>query len=233
MLGENQSETIFIAEDDQTAFTALRELFTAQGWQVMRFNTRSLLKNQDTTKPGLVILGNASSVAHLRKLRQTSCQLPVIFIHSNASISGAVQAIQAGADNYLARPYCPDTLLTVVRQALDKAWARWELDQARRENLARLQTLTERERAIIRFTLDGLLNKQIADKLGVALITVKVHRGKAMRKLGAKTAGELARLAHELVDNTAPQFDPPVSNAANHAPGRTITPSAPTESLSA
>jgi FixJ family two-component response regulator len=194
-----QRDTIVIAEEDQATFAVLAAIFTDHLFQVERFTSLEAIRLKNfQDHPTVMILGDLGGVSYLKTLRAAGWDWPVIFLHSNHSVSEAVKAIQAGAANYFSRPFCPQTLLQSVLNSLAKARSQIELQATHRISQQRVASLTQREREIMRLALSGLLNKQIAEQLGLALVTVKVHRGSVMRKLGAKTAGELARIALEL-----------------------------------
>jgi FixJ family two-component response regulator len=121
--------------------------------------------------------------------------LPVIFLTGYADVPTSVRAMKAGAVDFLEKPVARDTLLEAIRRALDNdAQQRAAAEDARRRG-ARLQLLTAREREVFERIVQGKLNKQIADELGVALRTVKSYRAQLMTKLGVTSAAELGRLA--------------------------------------
>jgi FixJ family two-component response regulator len=121
--------------------------------------------------------------------------LAVIILTAYGDIPTAVEAMRRGVDDFIQKPYDPEALLEAVSHALARAGARFgekgELSKLR----ARAARLTARERQVIHLVLSGMLNKEIADHLGLAEVTVKIHRSHAMRKLGAHNAAQLVRLA--------------------------------------
>lgn len=106
--------------------------------------------------------------------------------------------MQSGAEDYIAKPFCPESLVASVNRSMSKAVDRANVPRQKKEFQRRAAALTPREREIINLVLAGMLNKQIAEKLNLALVTVKVHRGRLMRKLGARTAAELAHIVRDL-----------------------------------
>jgi FixJ family two-component response regulator len=193
-------DTVIIAEEDAKLFGELESLITQAGFQVSRYRGVESLERPEYRNGNacVLILGDTVGLDFLGFLKEARWEMPVIVLHSTSSISNAVQAIQSGAEDYLPKPYCPGTLLDSIQRAMTKARERAWQHRSKRELLERARTLTERECEIIRLVLVGMLNKQIAEQLGLALVTVKVHRGRAMRKLGARTAGELASIVREL-----------------------------------
>jgi FixJ family two-component response regulator len=193
-------DTVIIAEQDAKLFSSLEILIAQAGFKVFRYqNLETLLQSKCCNGNACVlILGDTFSLDFLGFLKKSRWEMPVIVLHSASSISNAVQAIHSGAEDYISHPPDPATLLNSIQRAMNKARARVHNNRANRELLERARTLSRRECEIIQLVLAGRLNKQIADELGLALITVKVHRGRAMRKLGARTAGELASIVREL-----------------------------------
>jgi FixJ family two-component response regulator len=216
-------DTVIIAEQDAKLFCNLEALIAQAGFKVFRYqNVETLLQPKCCNGNACVlILGDTFSLDFLGFLKESRWDMPVIVLHSASSISNAVLAIQSGAEDYISHPPDPETLLNSIQRAMSKARAQVHNNHANRKLLERARTLTRRECEIIQLVLAGMLNKQIAEHLGLALITVKVHRGRAMRKLGARTAGELASIVRELGLSALGLPDvttDPTSNQANPPP---------------
>jgi FixJ family two-component response regulator len=190
-------QTVIIAEDDSAKFVNLQEILIANGFRVMDYNDTGFLRNIGCQEdlPCVLIAGDVAGVDFFEFLQTSRWEIPTIFLRSGNSIREAVTAIQSGAEDYITRPFCTENLLSVIRRAMLKAAQRMNLPMANRDLLRRASALTYRESEILNLVLAGMLNKQIAEQLGLALVTVKFHRGHAMRKLGARTAAELARFA--------------------------------------
>lgn len=166
----------------------------------MRYLNRNTLKKSGHLEgiPCVLILGDMAGLGFLKFLKSVRWTMPAIYLHSRHSISDAVRAIQLGAADYIAKPFCPDHLVSSVKRSMKLAILQASTTAARSSLEQRARELTPREWEVIQLVLSGLLNKEIADRLNLALVTVKVHRGKAMRKLGARTAAELARITHDM-----------------------------------
>lgn len=193
-------ETVLIAEQDAKLFKSLETFIAQAGFNVARYqNADTLLQSKCCNGNACVlILGDTFGLDFLGLLKESRWEMPVIVLHSASSISNAVQAIQSGAEDYISHPPDPATLLNSIQRAMRKARERVHNNRVHCKLRERARKLTRREWEIIQLVLAGRLNKQIADELGLALVTVKYHRGSAMRKLGARTAGELASIVQEL-----------------------------------
>src|SRR5262249_4118815 len=122
----------------------------------------------------------------------------IVFITGHGDIPMTVRAMKAGAVEFLTKPFRDQDLLDAVRLGLERDRVRREAEKALSELRAPFDTLTAREKEVLEFGTAGLLNKQIAAEMGVSEITVKVHRGNTMRKMGAKSFADLVRMADAL-----------------------------------
>jgi FixJ family two-component response regulator len=187
-----------IVDDDASVREALSELMLSAGLAAASFSsTRALLETSALDKPGCLILDvrmpGSSGLDLQRHLTTGGNPKPIIFLTAHGDIPMTVQAMKAGAVDFLTKPVRDQTLLDAVNMA-------FALDVVRRAEAAkvkgcveRLQTLTLREREIMREVTRGRLNKQIAFDLGISEVTVKLHRGNLMRKMEVASIGELIR----------------------------------------
>ena len=129
------------------------------------------------------------------EMHRRGWNLPTIFLTAHGNIPLVVEAMRAGADGFLSKPYDPGQLLGEIDRALDRSRSLADEHRKLHDLQERAATPTRREREILGMVVDGNLNKEIADLLGIALITVKIHRGRVMHKLGAGNPAELGRLA--------------------------------------
>jgi FixJ family two-component response regulator len=130
-------------------------------------------------------------------LRQRGWEIPTVFITAHWDVRLVVEVMRAGADGFITKPYHPEELVDAVGQALRRSAQSVRISSHAQEARARAATLTSRERDVVTLVASGLLNKEIADRLGIALVTVKVHRGRAMVKLGARNPAELSLIASQ------------------------------------
>jgi FixJ family two-component response regulator len=195
--------TVFIVEDDANVREALADLLRSAGYQVRPFSsTGEFLLAWSPGEPACLILDvclrEESGLAFQRSLIERDTRIPIVFITGQGDIRMAVQAIKAGAVEFLTKPLNDEDLLNAVQRSMKKD----ESDRRNREELAnlrkRLDSLTSREDQILRLVVSGRLNKQIAGELGISEITVKIHRGHMMRKMEASSVADLAGIAERL-----------------------------------
>ncbi|MEO3433607.1 response regulator transcription factor [Inquilinus sp. CAU 1745] len=204
---EGEHPLVIIVDDDASIREALSELILSAGFQPVCFaSTRELLDADVLDSPGCVILDvrmpGASGLDLQHHLARNGNPKPIIFLTGHGDIPMTVQAMKAGAVDFLTKPVRDQTLLDAVNAglAMDAAW-RAEAVIVRR-NTERLETLTPREREVLREVARGRVNKQIAFDLGISEVTVKLHRGNVMRKMGAASIGELIRAWETLPAST-------------------------------
>lgn len=189
---------VVIVDDEASIREALTELMSSAGFSAVSFSsTQALLETSVLDSPGCLILDvrmpGSSGLDLQRHLTASGNPKPIIFLTAHGDIPMTVQAMKAGAVDFLTKPVRDQTLIDAVNAAI-------ELDAARRAEAAkiksyvkRLQTLTPREREIMCEVARGRLNKQIAFDLGISEVTVKLHRGNLMRKMEVVSIGELIR----------------------------------------
>jgi FixJ family two-component response regulator len=196
---EAEQPVVIIVDDDAAVREGLCELILSAGFQPVCFaSTRELLDAGDVLEsPGCLILDvrmpGASGLDMQRHLAQNGNLKPIIFLTGHGDIPMTVQAMKAGAVDFLTKPVRDQTLLDAVIAGIAMDAARREEARIVKRNVDRLETLTPREREVLHEVAHGRLNKQIAFDLAISEVTVKLHRGNVMRKMGAASIGELIR----------------------------------------
>jgi FixJ family two-component response regulator len=194
---------VFVVDDDSSMREALTDLITSVGLSVEAFKSaREFLEHRKRDAPACLVLDvrlpGLSGLDLQRELVRTEAPIPIIFITGHGDIPMSVRAIKEGAVEFLAKPFRDQDLLDAIQHAL-------EIDRAARQErslvaevLRRYESLTKREREVMRLVVSGLLNKQIAGELGSSEVTVKMHRGQVMRKMKAQSIVELFRMAEKI-----------------------------------
>lgn len=189
---------VIIVDDDASVREALSELIASAGFRSVSFSsTRNLLDADVLDRPGCLVLDvrmpGASGLDFQHSLSKTGNPKPIIFLTGHGDIPMTVQAMKAGAVDFLTKPVRDQTLLDAVAAGIAMDARRRTEAAIVKRNVDRLQTLTPRERQVLREVASGKLNKQIAFALGISEITVKLHRGNVMRKMEARSIGDLIR----------------------------------------
>jgi FixJ family two-component response regulator len=195
---ETEQPLVIIVDDDACVREALSELFLSAGFQPVSFaSTRALLDADVLGRPGCLILDvrmpGASGLDLQRHLAQGGNAKPIIFLTGHGDIPMSVEAMKAGAVDFLTKPVRDQTLLDAVSAAIQRDVVQRSATLAVKGHVERFATLTPRERQVLREVAYGRLNKQIAFELGISEVTVKLHRGNVMRKMQAVSLGELVR----------------------------------------
>ncbi len=194
---------VLIVDDDAMLRSALGSLFRSVGRDVALFaSSAELLEFKLPDVPCCLVLDvrlrGLSGLDLQTRLGQMGIHIPIIFITGYGDIAMTVAAMKAGAENFMTKPFRDQDLLDAVAAALDK-------DRLRRQGLRKIEeiranhlTLTPRESEVMGMAVSGLLNKQIAAEIGISEVTVKIHRGQAMRKMKARTFADLVLMAQQL-----------------------------------
>ena len=189
---------VIIVDDDAAVREALSELILSAGFQPVSFaSTRELLDADVLDSPGCLILDvrmpGASGLHLQHELMQNGNRKPIIFLTGHGDIPMTVQAMKAGAVDFLTKPVRDQTLLDAVTAAIAADAARRAEAAITKRSIEYFETLTPREREVLHEVARGRLNKQIAFDLGISEVTVKLHRSNVMRKMHATSLGELIR----------------------------------------
>ena len=193
---------VFVVDDDVSVRECLELLFTSAGWQPRTFGSaQEFLAHPRPAIPSCLVLDvtlPGLSGLQLQKQLAERADMPIIFITGHADIPMSVQAMKAGAVEFLTKPFRDDQLLDAVRDAIDHSRAVLCADLELRRIRARYESLTRRERQVMALVVSGLLNKQVGGELGISEITVKAHRGQVMRKMEAGSLPDLVTMAARL-----------------------------------
>jgi len=195
--------TVFVVDDEAGVRSSLTRLFRSVGWAAEAFaSPRDFLAAYDADAHGCLVLDFAmpgiDGVELQRRLLDMDCHLPIVFLTGHAGVPDSVSALKQGALDFLTKPVEPQVLLDAVRLAFETdeidRHERAEVEELRR----RADSLTPREREVFEHVVTGQLNKQIARDLGAADKTIRIHRGRVMKKMRADSVATLVRMAERL-----------------------------------
>jgi FixJ family two-component response regulator len=198
-----QQPVVCIIDDDVSLCEALGSLFRSVGLHVQVFGSApEFLQSKLPDGPSCLVLDirlpGLSGLDFQSELAKANIQIPIIFVSGHGDIPMTVRAMKAGAVEFLPKPFRDQDMLDAVQTGLERDRARRTSANDSSKLKASFDSLTPREQEIMGFVTAGLMNKQIAGEIGVSEITVKVHRGSVMRKMGAKSLAELVRMADAL-----------------------------------
>jgi FixJ family two-component response regulator len=201
-MSEGQS-VVFVIDDDESMRRSLASLLRSVGLDARVFSSpQEFTRAERPDAPGCLVLDvrlpGMSGLAFQEQLAKAGIGLPIIFISGHGDVPMTVRAMKAGAVEFLTKPFDDQVLLDAIHGAIERDRGRRRDAAQLAEVQARYRELTEREREVFRLVIAGRLNKQIATELGLAVVTVKVHRGQVMRKMVAKSVVDLARMADQL-----------------------------------
>ena len=196
MTGE---ETVFVVDDDPSVLRAIARLLRLE-FAVEAFDSPSaFLESMRPDAPGCILLDLAlpgvSGLELQERLVASGCMQPVVFLSGQGSVRTSVQAMRAGALDFIEKPWENDSLLNTVRRALERDREMRTRRSASDLIARRVASLTPRESEVFRHVIAGRLNKQIAARLGTAEKTIKVHRARVMHKMSVRSVAELTRVA--------------------------------------
>jgi FixJ family two-component response regulator len=204
---------VFVVDDDRLVRESLEDLFNSAGFTVRTFGSASefIRSGRPDVAACLILdvqLPDRSGLDLQTELLKSGIEIPIVFLTGHGDIPMSVRAMKAGAVEFLTKPFRREPLFDAVREAL----ARDGEDRKQRsetvELQSRLDTLTPRERQVLALVVTGLLNKQIAGELGITDLTIKVHRGRVMRKMCAGSLADLVRMAEKLKISSEPGVRP-------------------------
>jgi FixJ family two-component response regulator len=194
---------VFVVDDDISVRESLELLISSAGWKPETFaSANEFLDRPHVPLPSCLVLDlflpGLNGLELQKRIAAESADLPIIFITGHGDVPKTVQAMKAGAVEFLTKPFSDEVLLNAIRQAIERS--RTSLDEKANLTLLRdcYTALTPREREVMTLVVSGLLNKQVGSDLGISEITVKAHRGQVMRKMKASSIADLVRMAARL-----------------------------------
>ena len=198
-----RAPVVFVVDDDPSVRSSLKFLLSSVGLQVEGFESaETFLQRKPPDAPSCLVLDvrlrGLSGLDFQRELAARNIRIPIVFVTGHGDIPMSVRAMKAGAIEFLTKPYRDQDLLDAVRIALERDRARREQEKDLTDVRQRFESLTPREQEVISMAVLGMLNKQIADQLGTAENTVKVHRSRAMEKMNAQSFADLVRMIEKL-----------------------------------
>jgi FixJ family two-component response regulator len=197
--------TVFVIDDDESTRGCLQSLIFGAGWQMKIFSSAlEFLAQPRVLAPSCLVLGVAllSGLDLQRRIAADRSDMPIILVSGNDSVPMAVQAMKAGASEYLSKPCRSDLLLNAIHHAIECSQAAMLRAAQMRALRQRYAALSSRERQVMALVVRGRLNKQTGAELGISEITVKAHRGRVMQKMNATGLVDLLRMAKDLVPET-------------------------------
>jgi FixJ family two-component response regulator len=197
----SQTPLVFVVDDDESVRRALARLIRSIGLEVQTFaSPAAFLAHRRPDRPACAILDlrmpGVSGLTVQEELARTAADIPIVFLTGHADVPTSVRAMKAGAVDFLQKPLNEQDLLDTVQRAVERARELWR-SRAQRELIeSRVARLTPREREVFALVVAGLPNKLVAERLGAAEKTVKLHRARVMEKMEVDSLADLVRTAH-------------------------------------
>ena len=207
--------TVFVVDDDISVRESLELLIRCAGWQAETFaSAQEFLSRPRVLAPSCLVLDvglpDLNGLDLQKRVAVDRTDMPIIFITGHGDVPMTVQAMKAGAVEFLTKPFGDEVLLGAIRNAIERSRAAVSREAEMRVLQNSYASLTPREREVMALVVSGRLNKQVGGELGISEITVKAHRGHAMRKMKAGSLADLVKMAARLrLAPAAPRKQPP------------------------
>jgi FixJ family two-component response regulator len=194
---------VFVVDDDISVRESLELVIRCEGWRPETFSSaQEFLTRPRVIVPNCLILDfslpGLNGLELQKRVAVERTDMPIIFITGHGDVPMTVQAMKAGAVEFLTKPFDDDVMLTAIRAALERSRVALSLEAEMRVLRDRYASLSQRERQVMALVVSGLLNKQVGGELGISEITVKAHRGKVMQKMMAGSLADLVKMATRL-----------------------------------
>jgi FixJ family two-component response regulator len=201
---------VFVVDDDISVRESLELLIRSEGWQPETFaSAQEFLAHPRKLAPSCLVLDvslpGLNGLDLQKRVAVERIEMPIIFITGHGNVPMTVQAMKAGAVEFLTKPFSDDVLLSAIRNAIERSLTALGHEAEMRALRDRYASLTRREREVMALVASGLLNKQVGGELGISEITVKAHRGQAMQKMKADSLADLVKMAARLGLASAPK----------------------------
>lgn len=203
LLPLNAGPIVFVVDDDISVRESLELLIRCEGWHPETFSSaQEFLARPRPLVPSCIVLDfslpGLTGLELQKRIAVERNEMPIIFITGHGDVPMTVQAMKAGAVEFLTKPFNDDVLLTAIRAALERSRVVLSLNAEMRVLRDRYASLSQRERQVMVLVVSGLLNKQVGGELGISEITVKAHRGKVMQKMMAGSLADLVKMGTRL-----------------------------------